>query len=264
MAQNTFADGAIILDQAGDIATLTLNRPERRNALNEAMWRALPLACGAVEATSAKVLILRGAGGHFAAGADISEFDRVYADRPTAAAYADGVHDGVAALERLDRPVIAQIEGFCVGAGAALALACDFRMAAADVRLGITPAKLGLMYNLADTKRLVDVVGPGRAKDILFTGRLLGAAEALTFGLVDFVVEPDALHAAVADKVAMIQANSQWSIRASKRVIRRILDGAADDTDETRDWFVDAVLEADFLEGRAAFMAKRPPHFKFR
>jgi enoyl-CoA hydratase/carnithine racemase len=260
----SFADGALVLDLAGDIATLTLNRPERRNALNAAMWQALPQACAAVEASPAKLLILRGAGGHFAAGADISEFDKVYADRQIAGVYADGVHDAVNALAKLDRPVLAHIEGFCVGAGSALALACDIRLAAVDARFGITPAKLGLMYNLADTKRLVDAVGPGKAKDILFTGRLLDADEALAFGLVDFVIPTADLETAVAAKAAMICANSQWSIRASKRVIRQILDGAPDDTDETRRWFVDAVLAEDFLEGRAAFMGKRSPDFKYR
>jgi enoyl-CoA hydratase/carnithine racemase len=260
----SFADGALVLDVAGDIATLTLSRPERRNALNAAMWQALPQACAAVETSSAKLLVLRGAGGHFAAGADISEFDTVYADREVAGVYADGVHDAVDALARLDRPVVAHIEGFCVGAGSALALACDIRLAADNAKFGITPAKLGLMYNLADTKRLVDAVGPGKAKDILFTGRLLGANEALEFGLIDFVLPAGELDAAVAAKAAMICGNSQWSIRASKRVIRQILDGAPDDTEETRRWFVDATLAEDFLEGRAAFMGKRTPDFKYR
>src|ERR1700744_5564661 len=149
----SFAESALVLDLAGDIATLPLNRPERRNALNAAMWQALPEACTAVEASPAKLLILRGAGGHFAAGADISEFDQVYADRTAAGVYADGVHDAVDALARLDRPVLAHIEGFCVGAGSALALACDIRLAADNAKFGITPAKLGLMYNLVDTKR---------------------------------------------------------------------------------------------------------------
>jgi enoyl-CoA hydratase/carnithine racemase len=170
----------------------------------------------------------------------------------------------VDALAKLDRPVLAHIEGFCVGAGSALALACDIRLTAADAKFGITPAKLGLMYNLADTKRLVDAVGPGKAKDILFTGRLLDADEALAFGLVDIVIPTADLETAVAAKAAQICANSQWSIRASKRVIRQILDGAPDDTEETQRWFVDAVLAEDFLEGRAAFMGKRSPDFKYR
>lgn len=260
----TFADGAITLEIAGDLATLTLNRPDRRNALNQAMWLALPQACAAIEASPAKLMVLKGAGGHFAAGADISEFAKVYETREAAAAYADAVHDGVGAIHKLDRPSVAQVEGFCVGAGSALALACDIRMAADDAKFGITPAKLGLMYNLADSKRLVDVVGPGKAKDILFTGRLLDAAEALAFGMTDFVIPAAELSAAVQAKAAQICANSQWSIRAAKRVVQQIIDGVPDDTDQTRQWFVDAVMAEDFLEGRAAFMAKRPPNFQFR
>ena len=259
----TFADGAIVLEIAGDLATLILNRPDRRNALNQAMWLALPQACAAVEASSARLMVLKGAGGHFAAGADISEFAKVYETRQAAAAYADAVHEGVSAVHKLDRPSLGQIEGFCVGAGSALALACDIRLAADDAKFGITPAKLGLMYNLADTKRLVDAVGPGKAKDILFTGRLLDAAEALAFGMTDFVVPAGDLATVVQAKATAICANSQWSIRAAKRVIQQITDGAPDDTDQTRQWFVDAVMAEDFQEGRAAFMAKRAPRFQF-
>jgi enoyl-CoA hydratase/carnithine racemase len=260
----TFADGAIVLGITGDIATLTFNRPERRNAINQAMWRALPAACAAITSSPAKLAIFKGAAGHFAAGADISEFDQVYATRDLAADYAAAVHAGVDAIDKLDRPTLAQIEGFCVGAGSALALACDIRLAAQDAKFGITPAKLGLMYNLADTKRLVDAVGAGKAKDILFTGRLLDATEALAFHLTDFVVPASELDTAVQAKAALICANSQWSIRASKRIIQQILDGAPEDTDETRGWFVDAVHAEDFQEGRQAFMAKRPPAFQFR
>lgn len=257
----TFADGAIVLEVTGDLATLVLNRPDRRNALNQAMWLALPQACTAVELSPAKLMVLKGAGGHFAAGADISEFAEVYETREAAAAYANAVHDGVAAVHKLDRPSLAQVDGFCVGGGSALALACDIRLAADDAKFGITPAKLGLIYNLADTKRLVDLVGAGKAKDILFTGRLLDAVEALAFGLTDFVVPAGELADAVQAKAAAICANSQWSIRAAKRLIQQITEGVPDDTDQTRQWFVDAVMADDFQEGRAAFMAKRAPNF---
>jgi enoyl-CoA hydratase/carnithine racemase len=260
-----FANGALRLDITGDIATLTFNRPERRNALNAAQWIALGQACAAIDASpEAKVVIVRGEGGHFAAGADISEFDTVYATRESSAHYADLVHDNEAALANLDRPVIAAIDGFCVGAGSAIALACDIRIGAADAKFGITPAKLGLMYNLADTKRLIDTVGPGRAKDILFTGRLLDADEALAFGLIDFVVPAGQPLAAAQAKATLIAGNSQWSTRSMKRVMRQVIEGVADDTDQTRDWFVDAVQADDFKEGRAAFMAKRAPDFRYR
>lgn len=260
-----FADGALKLEFIADRAILTLDRPEKRNALSQAMWQALPEAVAAVEAEAgAKLLIVTGAAGHFAAGADISEFDVVYADRAASGVYARAAYEGVEAVGRLSKPSIAMIRGACVGGGMAIALACDLRLAATNARLGITPAKLGIMYNLADTKRLVETVGPSAAKDILFTGRIMGADEALGLRLVDTVHAPEALKAAVLEKAAAICANSQWTTRKAKALVRMILNGASDDDAATRAWFLDAVEGEDFKEGRAAFMAKRTPNFTFR
>lgn len=261
----SFADGSLTVTVANDVATLTLNRPEKRNALTQAMWRALPDAIAAVEADPAvKVLVLTGAGGCFAAGADIGEFKTVYATRDSAAAYAVEIAAAMEAVAHLSKPSIAAIPGACVGGGLGLALACDLRMAADDAKLGITPGKLGLMYSLGDTRRLVEAVGASAAKDILFTGRILKAADALGLRLVDAVVEPDALASAVADKAAAIASASQWSARRTKAVVRLILDGAVEDTDQTRTWFLDGLEGEDFAEGRDAFLAKRSPVFPYR
>jgi len=260
-----FAQGAIRLETHGDLATLTLDRAERRNAISQAMWLALPRVAEAVAAEPAiKLLIISGAGEHFSAGADISEFEQAYASRQSAEAYARAAYDGVEAIARLEKPTLARIKGVCVGGGVALALACDLRLAASDARLGVTPARLGIFYNLADTKRLVDAVGSSAAKDILFTGRIMDAAEALDLGLVDAVHAPEDLAAAASAKAAAICANSQWTVRKAKAVIDLILKGASDDDPATRAWFLDAVEGEDFREGRAAFMAKRRPNFTYR
>ena len=248
----------------GAVATLVLNRPARRNAVNRAMWQGLPGVLETARAAKVKVLILTGAGEAFAAGADISEFEQVYATRQTARAYFGEIAAGLTALAEFEPPTIARIDGPCVGGGLGLALCCDLRIASDRARLGITPAKLGLMYALADTKRLVDVVGPSRAKDILYTGRILEAAEALTFGLVDAVVPADQLDNAVSDKAATIAAASQWSGRKTKAVVARILAGQVDDDALTGAWMLDAVEGEDFVEGRDAFLAKRTPTFPFR
>ncbi len=210
------------------------------------------------------MLVVTGAGGAFASGADIAEFETVYATRESAAAYSALVSAGVEALAVFGKPTLAAIRGACVGGGLALALACDLRLAAEDARLGITPAKLGLMYSLADTKRLVDAVGAAAAKDILFTGRLLDAAEGLRLGLLQSVHAIEALGAAVAEKAAAIAASSQWSVRQTKTVVRDILAGAVDDDAGHRAAFLDAVEGEDFREGRDAFLAKRAPRFPFR
>jgi enoyl-CoA hydratase/carnithine racemase len=260
-----FADGALTLDMRDDLAVLTLNRPEKRNALSQAVWRALPEAAALVESTpSVKVLLVTGAGGHFAAGADISEFEQAYATRDSTAAYARDMGNGCDAMANLSKPVIAWIRGVCVGGACSLALACDMRIAGADARLGITPGKLGLIYTLGDTKRLVDAVGPSAAKNILFTGAIITAEQALRIGLVDEVHPAEETEAAVFAKARAIAATSQWSARKTKAIVQLILNGATADTQATRDWFVDATEQADFIEGRDAFLSKRPPVFPFR
>lgn len=261
----TFADDTLTLTVSNDVAVLTLNRPDKRNALTQAMWRALPQAVAAIENDAAvKVLVVTGAGGAFAAGADIAEFETVYATRESAAAYAAEIAEAMEALANLSKPTIAAIAGPCVGGGLGLALCCDIRMASDKARLGITPGKLGLMYSLGDTRRLVEAVGPSAAKDILYTGRILSAAEAQAIRLIDAACAPEDLDAAVAAKTEAIASASQLSARRAKAVVRRILDGQTQDDDATRAWFLDALEGEDFREGRDAFLQKRTPVFPYR
>jgi enoyl-CoA hydratase/carnithine racemase len=258
----SFADGALNVILDAPAATLVLNRPTARNALNLSMWRAIPEASARIAAEpSVRALIVRGAGGHFASGADIAEFPVVFADRASALAYAGLMETATAALAALDKPVIALIEGYCIGAGLAIALACDVRIASAAARLGAPPAKLGLMYSLGDTRRLVHAVGPSQAKALLFTGAQRAADEALRFGLVDEVHAPEGVEAAAYAKAEAIAALSAWSIRRAKKVVSLVMEGLAQDNEETRGWFADGALGADFAEGLAAFHAKRPPKF---
>ncbi|PZN99970.1 MAG: enoyl-CoA hydratase [Alphaproteobacteria bacterium] len=248
-----------------DAATLWLNRPEKKNALTLAMWSALPgLLAGIAAEHRAKVLIVRGAGGTFAAGADIGEFETVYATPDSTRAYFDRVGEAMEALASFDKPTVAMIEGACVGGGLGLALACDLRIASTEARLALTPGKLGLVYSLPDTRRLVQAVGLSRAKDILFTGRLIAADEALAIGLVDALHAPGALEAAVADKTAQIAAASQWTARWAKAIVGLIANGETTDTDESARWLIEAVEGEDFREGRDAFLDKRKPVFPFR
>jgi enoyl-CoA hydratase/carnithine racemase len=250
------------MDRDGPVATIHLNRSDKRNALSMEMWRRLmELVAEADEDDAVKVVVVTGEGPSFAAGADIDEFKGVFTSAKTAKAVADITYRAQKRLHRNAKPTIAKIRGACVGGGCGLALCCDLRFADTTAKLGITPGKLGLIYTLADTKRLVDAVGAAKAKDILYTGRLLDAEEAKSLGLIDRLVAPDQLDGAVAAYAGEICAASQFSARGTKQIVRMILDGVADDTPKTRKLFVDAFTGPDFKEGFTAFGEKRKPKF---
>jgi enoyl-CoA hydratase/carnithine racemase len=242
-------------------ATLIFNRPGKRNALTVEMWSAIPeLVAQAVENPQVRVLLVRGAGGVFAAGADIAEMPHIYATQEAALANDARIQGAMRALEDCPKPTVAVIEGPCVGGGCGLALACDMRIAATGARFGITPAKLGLVYGAGDVRRLVQAVGLSVAKDMLFTGRLLEATEAARVGLTDRLVEPQELDAAVAALVSQIVAASGWSVSAQKEIFA-LLRGGADHAPRSAELFGQSFTGPAFAEGYAAFMEKRKPRF---
>ena len=250
---------AVSLEFEPPLARLTLNVPQRRNAMSQAMWRAIPHLCAEIEARDdVRVVILEGAGGHFCAGADISEFDEVYRDREATRAYLDAIESCLRALIAIDRPTIAKLEGSAIGGGLALAMGCDLRFSAEDAYLAVPPAKLGLLYGPVETRRLVKLVGPARAKDLLFSGRKVETAEALAMGLIDRRVAPSELHGAVETYARDLASLSQTSIRGAKRIVDAGSGGAQVDL---RALIEAAALDEDFREGRAAFAARRKPTF---
>lgn len=252
----------VFMSRVGAVATVHLNQPAKRNAITLEMWRGLMnLLATAERDPSIKVIVVTGEGGAFAAGSDIEEFGRVGEDPAAAPAAVEVIHQAERALHHVSKPTIARIAGPCVGAGCGIALCCDFRFADSSARFGITPARLGLVYSVADTKRLVDVVGAARARDILFTGRIFGGEEALAIGLIDKLSVPDKLDAVVDEYAAALTEASSFSVRTMKRHLHAVLEGAAGDTPETRASFAAAISGPDFKEGFAAFMAKRKPVF---
>ena len=242
----------------GAVASLLIDRADKRNAFNMAMWQAAPgLLAEAASNPAVRLLVVRSAhgGSAFCAGADIAELLANKDDASWRAANQAAINRLQHDLARLPLPTLAFIEGDCIGGGCGIALACDLRIATSAARFGITPAKLGLVYPLHDVKLLVDLVGPGQAKRILYTGNLLSAEEALRIGLVEQLADaPDAM-------IADLLAASPHSIRESKGFIRRVLDGQVADDADTLAAFAAAFEGADFCEGTAAFVEKRKPVF---
>ncbi|MCP3801071.1 enoyl-CoA hydratase-related protein [Allokutzneria sp. A3M-2-11 16] len=245
----------------GAVATLTIDRPAKRNAMSHAMWSALPGLVDRVERDDAvRVLVVQG-GDHFSAGADISEFGTLRSGAEGARAYSEVVHAGERAIATLSKPVIAAITGFCVGGGCEIALACDIRVAAEDARFGITPAKLGIIYHFMSTKRLVEAVGPAWAKQILFSADLIDAATALRIGLVNEVHPATDLAARAKELAAVLATRAQVSVRGAKTVVNRITDGLHAEDDDLHALFEASHTSPEYAEGVRAFLDKRPPRF---
>jgi enoyl-CoA hydratase/carnithine racemase len=254
----------LLLTRDGAVATLTINRPDRLNTLTYAMFARLPqVLADAAAQPGLRALVLRGAGTRaFSAGADISEFGTTRTTREQATAYDEAVLAAEEAVAAFPLPTIAAVHGHCYGGGCGLAIACDLRFAAAGARFAITPAKLGIVYPLRGTKRLVDLVGPARAKIILMSGADYSAGQAQSFGLADEVfADPEALDAGVHEFTALLTARSGVTQRGVKETIARILDGATHDDAAHAELRAAAFASPDYAEGVRAFLERRPPAF---
>ncbi len=246
------------LEKHGNIARLLIDRTPKRNAFNQAMWELLPeLVADAMTDDTVRVLVLQSAEpGVFCAGADIGEL-LANKDNPAwGRANQTAIFRAQYELTRAAKPTVAFVDGDCVGGGCGLAIACDIRLATSRSRFGITPANLGLVYPLHDTKLLVDLVGPGQAKRMLYSAQLLSADEALRICLIEELADS-------ADPLAeLIAGKSLYSAKGAKQFIRRILDGQTDDDADTMAIFAASFTGPDFAEGTSAFVGKRKPMFK--
>ncbi|MEU6665145.1 enoyl-CoA hydratase/isomerase family protein [Streptomyces sp. NPDC046727] len=234
---------------ADSVATVVIRHPARRNAMTAAMWRALPpLLDRFARDPDVRALVLTGAGDTFCAGADITALRQEPEEPQNLAKAAEE------ALIAFPKPTVAAIRGHCVGGGAQLAVACDLRLAEEGARFGVTPARLGLVYPAASTRRLASLVGPSTAKYLLFTAELIDTGRALRTGLVDEVLPPGGLEARVAELTRVLVSRSQLTQAAAKEFVN----GRAD---RDAHWAERARGNGDATEGIAAFLERRQPRF---
>jgi enoyl-CoA hydratase/carnithine racemase len=246
----------------GGVATVTIDRPAKRNALNLAMWRRLGAIYAEFAADDAvRAIVLTGAGGNFCAGADISEFDSVRNDAESGRLYEQEAEAAVIAIRDWPGPTIAAISGYAMGGGCGLALACDLRVGDGTAKMGIPAARLGILYGTVDCTLLYRQIGLANAKRVLYAGRPFGSQECSQLGLLDIVVESDAL-AAAQNLAAEFANNAPLTLQGSKFILEACAAGAAEARDiEIQERIDTAMTSADYAEGRRAFSEKRPPRF---
>jgi enoyl-CoA hydratase len=247
------------------VATLAFNRPEARNALTWDMYDALCHACERVDLDrTIHVFVIKGEGGAFAAGTDISQFASVNT-REAAIAYERKLDSIIDRLEGVDVATIAQVDGVAAGGGCAIALACDLRVCTPAARFGVPIARsLGNCLSVTNYARLLELVGPAHLKDLLFTGRLIDAGEAQRIGIVSRMAEASAIDGVVAELARTIAANAPLTIRATKEALRRILRSRRPAHEAIDDLIASCYGSDDFKNAVTAFMEKRAPTFTGR
>lgn len=259
--------GETLLYETRDgVAWLGFNRPESRNAMTWAMYDALSLHCDRIrEDASLHAVVLHGVGGEaFVAGTDIGQFENFREPRD-AIAYEQRIDAVVGKLEALEKPTIALLEGACVGGGAALALACDFRYATPSLKFGVPIARtLGNTLSITNVSRLIDMLGVARTKEALMLGTLFDAEQASACGLVNAVIDPDDIHAEVAGIAEQLGRRAPLTLQASKALINRVLAHRRLAREASDDWVTACYMSDDFKAAVNKFLHKTPFEWKGR
>jgi len=252
----------LLYDVRDGVGWITFNRPEARNAFTFAMYERLREICEAAEpGGEARTLVMRGAGGKaFGAGTDMSQF-RAFSKPEDAWGYEQRMERVFSAIERCPVPTIAAIEGACTGGGAAIAAACDLRVANPQLKYGFPVARtLGNCLSVSNLARLSEIIGAARVREILMTARLVEADEAKAIGLVSEIT-PN-VEARAAELAATVASHAPLTLRATKEGLRRLRAAAAEVDD--RDLIAMCYMSEDFREGLEAFLGKRKPDWKGR
>ena len=260
-----YAGGKVLASVRDGVGLLTFNQPEKRNAISVEMWDGLAGVLGAWAADpGVRVGVMTGAGDRaFVSGADISQFGAQRGSAEAQRTYEARTQAGWAALAAFPKPLVARIQGYCLGGGLGIAMQADLRVAAEGSTFGIPAARLGIVYGFGMTRRLVGLVGPSRARLMLLAAERVDAAEALRIGLVDRVVPASGLDDAVDALARPLADNAPLSVQGNKLVIEQVLrDAGARDMAAVEAAVAACFDSRDYREGRTAFMEKRRPVFR--
>jgi enoyl-CoA hydratase/carnithine racemase len=252
---------------AGSTLHIRFNNPAKHNALSVEMWEAVPPLLRVAQGDDrVRLVVFSGAGEKsFVSGADISQFEDMRAAREAVARYEAMAEQTLAGIHDFAKPTLACIRGYCIGGGVNVAIACDMRIASSDSVFAIPAARLGLGYRYSAMKNLVDLIGPGAAKDLFFTARRIDAAEAKAIGLINRFAAPEALDALLAEYTEALAQNAPLTVMAGKAITREILKPSPDLDMQLCQSLIRGCFEsADYTEGRTAFMEKRKPVFTGR
>lgn len=256
--------GKLRVEQSGPVATLIMDNPAMRNAITADMWQQFEELLAQLDADdTVKVVVVRGAGSHFSAGADIASVQRILHDPATGQSSGGDITVAENALAHFRKPTIAAIDGYCVGGGWQIAGACDIRLASSRAVYGITPAKIGIVYPLSGIKRLVELAGPATAKYLLLSGDFVDADAALRLGLATKVLAVDSFWDEVTSFALHLSARSQFSAQGHKALVNAMSAGAGDAAVAALSgyWQGQMAVSEDAAIGVAAFLAKETPQF---